>query len=117
MRNQSKNIMQEKEFMALSQEEMDEVLEAVINGEDFETEEQAEAFYDEQWEKLLEFHKANKKRLQQAPLEQPAGNDFFLNSKNLETEWSTPEKYEYESITMDDFVLDRENQRKYHMYH
>ena len=56
-------------------------------------EDEFEAFFDEQWEKLLEYHKANRKNLQQAPLEQPAGNDHFLNSKNLQTEWSTPETY------------------------
>ena len=47
---------------------MDEVLQEVIDKDGIEDEEAAEAFFDEQWEKLEAYHAENKTRLKVPPL-------------------------------------------------
>ena len=107
--------MQEELFKGIPQEVMDEVLQEVIDKEGIEDEEEAYAFFEEQWGKLKAFHEENKLRMKVAPLLQP--DAAFLDSKHYNPQWSNSEDYLYESVMLDEFVLDRENEEKYHMYH
>ena len=91
------------------------MLQEVIDKDGIEDEEAAEAFFDEQWEKLEAYHAENKTRLKVPPLKQP--DPAFLDSKHYNPQWTNSEDYRYESCLIDEFVLDRENEEKFHMYH
>ena len=61
---------------------MDEILQKVIDKEEFETEDQAEEFFDEMWDKMMEYRKENETKFRNPPLQQPPGKNEFLDSKD-----------------------------------
>lgn len=52
--------------------------------------------------------------MKQAPLAVPPGK--MLNDKDYDPRYSHADTYKYESIDMEEFIVDRENKWKQHMY-
>ena len=114
-KRRAKEMMQEEKYRGIPEEVFDEVLQEVIDKDGIENEDDAYAFFEEQWDKLVAYHEENKERLKTPPLRQP--DAAFLNSKHYNDKWTHSEDYLYESVSIDEFVLDRENEEKYHLYH
>lgn len=105
LKNMAEDLKEDKRFSYISAEKFDEIIEEITNKEGLEDPEFANAFFEEQWNKIKNYRIKKNKPLKPKYLdsEQPEQDPF-------------KDPNEYTSMALGDFLPDQENYDKMHEY-